>query len=69
MPAPASLDRIYAAVADPTRRTILDRLSHGPATAGELAAPLPISKPAVSRHLRVLEQAGLLERLCIMPCG
>lgn len=58
----APLDRIFAAVADPTRRAILDRLTRGPATAGELAAPFSISRPAISRHLRVLEQAGLMER-------
>lgn len=56
------LDRVFSAVADPTRRAILDRLSRGPATAGELAAPFRISQPAVSRHLKVLERAGLLER-------
>ena len=56
------LDRRFAALSDSTRRTILLRLVEGEATAGELAAPLPISQPAVSRHLKVLEQAGLIER-------
>ena len=58
----ASLDRVSSAVADPTRRAILDRLAQGPARAGELAAPFAISQPAVSRHLRVLEHAGLIRR-------
>ncbi len=56
------LDQIFAALSDPTRRAILLRLVRGEASAGELAAPLPISQPAVSRHLKVLEQAGLIER-------
>jgi DNA-binding transcriptional ArsR family regulator len=49
-------------LSDSTRRTILLRLVEGEATVGELAAPLPISQPAVSRHLKVLEHAGLIER-------
>ena len=49
------------AVADESRRTLLDTLSAGPATAGELAALLPIARPGVSRHLRVLREAGLVE--------
>ena len=53
---------MFAALADPTRRAILARLSEGPATAGELAEPFTISKPAISQHLRVLEGAGLIER-------
>jgi DNA-binding transcriptional ArsR family regulator len=53
---------VFAALADPTRRAILDRLAGGPATVGELAAPFEMSLPAVSRHLKVLESAGLLER-------
>jgi DNA-binding transcriptional ArsR family regulator len=58
----ATLDRVTAAVSDPTRRAILDRLVAGPARAGDLAAPFAISQPAVSRHLRVLEEAGLIVR-------
>ncbi len=57
-----TLDRVTAAVADPTRRAILDRLIGGPSRAGDLAAPFAISQPAVSRHLRVLEEAGLIVR-------
>ncbi|WP_091195244.1 ArsR/SmtB family transcription factor [Micromonospora narathiwatensis] len=51
-----------AALADPTRRAILSRLAHGEASVTELAAPFAITMPAVSRHLRVLEQAGLVRR-------
>ena len=57
-----SLDRTLAALADPTRRAIVDRLSQGDATVNELASPFAISLPAVSRHLKVLEQAGLISR-------
>ena len=53
---------IFAALADPTRRAILARLTEGPATVGELAEPFDISLPAVSRHLKVLEAAGLISR-------
>jgi DNA-binding transcriptional ArsR family regulator len=49
------------ALADESRRTMLETLSRGPATAGELAALLPIARPGVSRHLRVLREAGLVE--------
>ena len=56
------LSRTFAALADPTRRAILARLSEGEATVNELAGPLPMSLPAVSRHLKVLEQAGLITR-------
>jgi DNA-binding transcriptional ArsR family regulator len=55
------LDRVFAALADPTRRAIVARLAGGAATVGELARPFAISQPAVSRHLRVLEEAGLIE--------
>ena len=48
------------ALGDPTRRAILERLRRGPRAVGELAARLPVSRPAVSQHLRVLEQAGLV---------
>jgi DNA-binding transcriptional ArsR family regulator len=56
------LSRTFAALADPTRRTILTRLAKGEATVGEIAEPLPMSLPAVSRHLKVLERAGLIVR-------
>jgi DNA-binding transcriptional ArsR family regulator len=56
------LSLTFAALADPTRRTILTRLSEGEATVNELADPLPMSLPAVSRHLKVLERAGLITR-------
>ncbi len=60
--APPDLDAIFAALADPTRRAILARLARGEASVTELAAPFSISQPAVSRHLRVLQQAGLVRR-------
>jgi DNA-binding transcriptional ArsR family regulator len=56
------LDRTFAALADPTRRAILARLTSGEATVTELAEPFEISLPAVSKHLKVLEQAGLIAR-------
>ena len=56
------LSATFAALADPTRRAILDRLVEGEATVNELAAPFPITLQAVSQHLRVLERAGLIER-------
>lgn len=56
------LDLTFAALADPTRRAIVDRLARGEATVLELAAPFAISLPAISRHLKVLEQAGLIGR-------
>lgn len=56
------LDLTFGALADPTRRAILDRLSRGDASVQELAAPFEMSLPAVSKHLRVLERAGLVER-------
>ena len=62
MPATDTLSRAFLALADPTRRDILSRLSHGSATVGELAAPFAMSGPAVSQHLKVLERAGLVER-------
>src|SRR3989442_7163164 len=52
----------FAALADPTRRSILTRLAEGEATVNELAEPFPVSKPAISRHLKVLERAGLIVR-------
>jgi DNA-binding transcriptional ArsR family regulator len=57
----ASLDRAFLALADPARRSILERLSHGPASVGELAKPLPMSLPAVMLHLKVLEDSGLVK--------
>ena len=56
------LDLTFAALADPTRRAILARLAEGEATVNELAAPFPVSLPAISRHLKVLERAGLISR-------
>jgi DNA-binding transcriptional ArsR family regulator len=56
------LDAIFAALADPTRRAIVERLSAGEATVTELAEPFAMSLPAVSKHLKVLEQAGLISR-------
>jgi DNA-binding transcriptional ArsR family regulator len=56
------LTSTFHALADPTRRAILGRLAEGEATVGELAAPFPITTQAVSRHLKVLEQAGLITR-------
>ena len=56
------LNTTFAALADPTRRAILARLMDGEATVNELAQPFPISVQAVSKHLRVLERAGLIER-------
>jgi DNA-binding transcriptional ArsR family regulator len=56
------LDLVFGALADPTRRAILAHLTAGDLTVGELSAPFPVSQPAISRHLRVLEQAGLITR-------
>ena len=56
------LSATFAALADPTRRAILARLAEGDATVTELAAPFPVSLPAISRHLKVLERAGLISR-------
>lgn len=56
------LSQTFAALADPTRRAILERLAKGKAPVGELAAPFDISAPAISRHLKVLEKAGLVRR-------
>jgi DNA-binding transcriptional ArsR family regulator len=58
----AALDRAFMALADPVRRAIVARLSRGEATVNELAAPFAISKQAVSKHIRVLEAAGLVTR-------
>jgi DNA-binding transcriptional ArsR family regulator len=59
---PERLDSTFAALADPTRRAILARLASGEATVTELAEPFDISLPAISRHLKVLERAGLIAR-------
>lgn len=59
---PDALDAVFAALSDRTRRAILERLSRGDATAGELAEPFDMSLPAISKHLRVLESAGLVSR-------
>ena len=56
------LSAVFSALADPTRRAILARLAEGDHTVAELAAPFAVSQPAVSKHLRVLEQAGLISR-------
>ena len=59
---PDQLSVTFAALADPTRRAILARLSEGDATVNELAAPFPVSTQAISKHLKVLERAGLIIR-------
>jgi DNA-binding transcriptional ArsR family regulator len=59
---PEQLDATFAALADPTRRAILRRLATGEASVTELAAPFAMSQPAVSKHLKVLERAGLISR-------
>jgi DNA-binding transcriptional ArsR family regulator len=56
-----NLDQSFAALADPTRRAIIARLAEGEATVQDLARPFTISQPAISRHLKVLEEAGLIE--------
>jgi DNA-binding transcriptional ArsR family regulator len=58
----AALDRAFTALADPVRRALIARLSRGEATVNELAEPFPITKQAVSRHIQVLEAAGLITR-------
>jgi DNA-binding transcriptional ArsR family regulator len=57
-----ALSLTFAALADPTRRAMLVRLAQGPATVKELAEPFEISMPSISKHLQVLERAGLIER-------
>jgi DNA-binding transcriptional ArsR family regulator len=59
---PGNLDAVFAALSDPTRRRIVERLARGPLTVGEIAAEFPISQPAISRHVRVLEDSGVLAR-------
>jgi DNA-binding transcriptional ArsR family regulator len=62
MEAPLSLDATFSALADPTRRAILARLAKGEATVNELAKPFEMTQPAISQHLKVLEEAGLIVR-------
>jgi DNA-binding transcriptional ArsR family regulator len=62
LPADDRLSRTFAALADPTRRAILGRLAAGEATVNELAEPFPVSLQAISKHLKVLERAGLVTR-------
>lgn len=62
MNASQRLDLTFAALADPTRRAILGRLASGEASVGELAKPFAMTQPAISRHLKVLERAGLISR-------
>jgi DNA-binding transcriptional ArsR family regulator len=63
------LDRTFAALADPTRRAIVTRLARGDASVMELAAPFAMSLPAISRHLKVLERAGLITRVATRRSG
>ena len=56
------LSRVFHALADPTRRAMIERLARGPLRVGELAEPFAVSRPAISQHLRVLEEAGLITR-------
>jgi DNA-binding transcriptional ArsR family regulator len=62
MQATQRLDAIFAALADPTRRAIIARLASGQASVNELAQPFAMSQPAISKHLKVLERAGLISR-------
>ena len=59
---PDSLNRAFAALADPTRRAIIARLARGEATVNELAEPFDMTQPSISKHLKVLERAGLISR-------
>jgi len=59
---PASLDQIFSALSDPTRRVILEQLRRGPARVTEIARPFPVSLNAISKHILVLERAGLIKR-------
>jgi DNA-binding transcriptional ArsR family regulator len=59
---PERLDMVFSALSDPTRRAILERLAHSQASVTELAAPFAMSLPAISKHLRILEHAGLIAR-------
>src|SRR6476661_5892580 len=57
----ANADRVFTALTDPTRRAVFERLRHGPRAVGEIARGLPVSRPAVSQHLKVLKEAGLVD--------
>jgi DNA-binding transcriptional ArsR family regulator len=61
-PAAQQLDLVFSALADPTRRAILARLAEGEATVNELVAPFDLAQPTISKHLKVLERAGLVSR-------
>lgn len=70
------LDAVFGALADATRRAIVARLVRGPVSVGRLAAPFAVSRPAISKHLRVLESAGLVRRtrrgrrnVCVLDAG
>lgn len=65
MPTPEQLDATFIALADPTRRAILARLMTGEASVNELAEPFAISQPAISKHLKILERAGLVSRSAV----
>ena len=58
----SALDELFVALADPTRRGMVERLCAGPATVGELGEPYALTKPAITKHVRMLERAGLLRR-------
>jgi len=58
----AGLDSVFGALADPTRRSIVERLARGGMTVGEIASGFSISQPAISKHVKILEQSGLLKR-------
>jgi DNA-binding transcriptional ArsR family regulator len=58
----ANLDAVFGALADPTRRRIVERLARRPLTIGQIAAEFPLTQPAISKHVRVLEESGLLRR-------
>jgi len=58
----ASLDKVFGALSDPIRREIIARLTQGPCSVGRLGAPFPVSAPAISKHLAVLERCGLIAR-------
>jgi DNA-binding transcriptional ArsR family regulator len=57
----ANANRVFAALTDPTRRAVFERLRHGPRAVGDIARGLPVSRPAVSQHLKVLKEAGLVD--------
>ena len=57
----ANADRVFSALNDPTRRAVFERLRHGPRGVGEIAHTLPVSRPAVSQHLKILKEAGLVK--------